>query len=176
MTRIFPALLAVALATGCSSAQTKSADVSAGVRTSLDQAGLKDVSVNQDRDKGVITLGGRVATDAEKGQAESIAKSVAGGQIVANEVAVVPPAAERDAKAVTADLDKGIEKNLDAALIQHGLRDGVKDSVTTGVVTLTGEVASQASRTRVEKVAADVPNVRQVVNKLDVKGQKATSR
>jgi hypothetical protein len=44
---------------------------------------------------------------------------------------------------VTADLDKGIEQNLDAALIQNGLRDGVKYAVTTGVVTLTEEVNSQ---------------------------------
>jgi osmotically-inducible protein OsmY len=176
MTRIIPALLVVAFGTACSPAQTKSADVSASVRTSLDQAGLREVAVTQDREKGVVTLGGHVATDAEKAQAQSIAKSIAGGQIVANEVAVIPPAAEHEARTITADLDKGIEKNLDAALIQNGLRDGVKDSVTTGVVTLTGDVSSQALRTRVEKVAADVPNVKQVVNKLEVKGQKATSR
>ena len=176
MTRISLALIVVALGAGCSPAQTKSADVSASIRTSLDQAGLKDVSVSQDRDKGVVTLSGHTATEGEKVEAQSIAKSIASGQVVANEVAVVPPAGEQDAKTITADLDKGIEKNLDAALIQNGLRDGVKDTVTTGVVTLTGDVQSQAVRTRVERVAADVPNVKQVVNKLDVKGQKATSR
>ncbi|MBK5295295.1 MAG: hypothetical protein JJE04_26910 [Acidobacteriia bacterium] len=30
------------------------------IRSSLDQAGFKDVSVKQDRDKGVVTLGGHV--------------------------------------------------------------------------------------------------------------------
>src|ERR1019366_4353004 len=54
---------------GCSAASTKSADVTAAVRTSLDQAGLKDVTVSQDRDKGVITLGGHVAMDNDKAQA-----------------------------------------------------------------------------------------------------------
>ena len=49
-------------------------------RKSLDQANLKEVSVSQDRDKGVVTLGGRVATDGDKSQAESLAKSIAGGQ------------------------------------------------------------------------------------------------
>ena len=33
-------------------------------RTSLDQAGFKDVSVSQDRDKGVVTLSGHVELGA----------------------------------------------------------------------------------------------------------------
>ena len=35
-----------------------------------------DVSVSQDRDKGVVTLSGKVRSDDDKGRAESIAKSV----------------------------------------------------------------------------------------------------
>jgi hypothetical protein len=35
------------------------------MRKSLDQAGFKDVSVSQDRDKGVVTLGGQVASDGD---------------------------------------------------------------------------------------------------------------
>jgi len=42
-------------------------------------------------------------------------------------------------------------------------------------VTLTGEVNSQARRGQVEKLAAAVPDVQQVVNELQVKNQKATS-
>ena len=44
----------------------RSADVSGGIRTSLDQAGLKNVSVTQDHDKGVVTLGGHVTADSDK--------------------------------------------------------------------------------------------------------------
>ena len=40
--------------------------VSDSIRKSLDQADLKDVSVSQDRDKGVITLGGHVPSDSGK--------------------------------------------------------------------------------------------------------------
>jgi hyperosmotically inducible protein len=169
------ALLMVGTLAACSGTPAKSRDVSATIRTSLDQAGLKDVSVSQDRDKGVVTLGGHVATDAEKSQAESLARSIATGQVVANEVAVTPPGGERDAKAVNADLDKGIESNLDAALIQNQLQKSVKYDVKNGVVTLTGEVASQSTRVAVEKIAGAVPNVKQVVNDLQVKNQKATS-
>src|SRR6202049_3762008 len=105
---------------GCSGT-TKSPDVSDSIRKSLDQAGLKDVSVSQDRDKGVVTLGGHVPADGDKSQAESIAKSIAGGQVVSNQIGVIPPGAESEAKTVNSDLDKSIDKNLDAALIQHRL-------------------------------------------------------
>ena len=141
----------------------------------LDQAGLKKVSVTQDRDKGVVTLGGHVAADGDKAQAEAIAKSIAGGQVVSDQIAVLPSGAESDARAMNSDLDKGIEQNLDAALIQSKLHDGVKYAVKNHVVTLTGEVDSQSKRREAERVAASVPNVQQVVNELQVKNQKATS-
>jgi hyperosmotically inducible protein len=169
------AVLAVGILTGCSETSTKSPDVSDSIRKSLDQAGFKDVTVGQDRDKGIVTLGGQVASDNDKSQAESLAKSLAGAQVVANQIAVVPSGVEKEAKAVNSDLDKGIEKNLDAALIQNRMHDNVKYDVKSGVVTLTGEVNSQAKRDHAEKVATSVPNVKQVVNDLQVKNQKASS-
>jgi len=168
------ALFVVGTLVGCSTF-TKSPDVSDSIRKSLDQAGLKDVTVSQDRDKGVVTLGGHVAAEADKAQAESLAKSIAGEQVIANQIAVTPPGAESQAKAVNSDLDAGIEKNLDAALIQNKLHKGVKWEVKSGVVTLTGEVNSESKRARVAQVASTVPNVQQVVNELQVKDQKATT-
>jgi hyperosmotically inducible protein len=168
------ALLTLGLLAGCSGTAA-SPDVSSGIRTSLDQANLKDVSVSQDRDKGVITLGGHVASGDDKSQAESIAKSLAGNQVVADQVAVTPPGLEKEAKAVNSDLDDGIEKNLDAALIENKLHENVKYEVKAGVVTLTGDVNSQNKRARAETVATRVPNVQQVVNDLQVKNQKASS-
>lgn len=172
---LLAAVVVAGVLAACSTASTKSPDVSATVRTSLDQAGYKDVSVNQDRDKGVVTLSGHVATDADKSQAESIARSLAGTQVVANQIAVVPPGAESAANDINSDLDKGIESNLSAALTSATLHKSVKFTVKNHVVTLTGEVGSQASRTRAEEVASGVPNVQQVVNELQVKEQKATS-
>jgi osmotically-inducible protein OsmY len=160
---------------GCSGTSTKAADVSASIRTSLDQAGLKDVSASQDRDKGVVTLGGHVVADGDKAQAESIARSFAGSQVVANQIAVVPPGIESDARKMNSDLDKGIEGNLDAALIQDRLRENVTYGVKNQVVTLTGDVNSESKRARAERVASAVPNVQQVVNELQVTAQKATS-
>jgi hyperosmotically inducible protein len=168
-------LLAAGILAGCSGTSTKSPDVSDVIRKSLDQAGLKDVSVTQDRDKGIVTLSGQVASDSDKIQAETLAKSLAGAQVVADQIAVLPPGLEKEAKAVNTDLDKGIENNLDAALIQNKLHETVKYDVKSGVVTLSGEVNSEAKRTRAERVAAHVPNVQQVVNDLQVKNQKASS-
>jgi hyperosmotically inducible periplasmic protein len=169
------ALLAAGTLTGCSGTAAKSPDVADSIRKSLDQAGFKDVSVSQDRDKGVVTLGGKVTSEYDKSQAESLAKSFAGSQVVADQIAVIPVGVEKEARAMNSDLDEGIEKNLDAALIQGKLHDTVKYVVKSLVVTLTGEVNSEYKRDRAEKVASRVPNVKQVVNDLQVKNQKASS-
>lgn len=169
------ALLVAAISGGCSRTFTKSPDVSGNIRQSLDQASFKDVSVSQDRTKGVVILGGQVAADGDKAQAEFLATSLAGGQVVANQIAVIPPGRESAARNVNADLDGGIEKNLDAALIQNKLHESVKYDVKNLVVTLTGDVDSQSKRRWAERIASSVPYVRQVVNELQVKNQKATA-
>ncbi|MGA3040941.1 MAG: BON domain-containing protein [Bryobacteraceae bacterium] len=160
---------------GCSTTSSKSPDVSASLRKSLDQAGLKSVSISQDRDKGVVVLGGRVPSEDNKSQADSIAKSIAGDQVVSDQILVVPPGAESDTRAMNSDLDKGIANNLDAALIQNTLQKNVRYDVKNGVVTLTGEVDSQPRATQAGTIASSVPNVLQVVNELQIKDQKATS-
>ena len=168
------ALIAAGVLGACSNTP-KAPEVSDNIRHSLDQAGLKDVSVKQDRDKGVVTLGGHTQNENDKGRADSIARSLAGGQVVADEIAVIPPGVEHEAKTVNSDLDKGIDKNLDAALVQNGIKDGVKYDVKNGVVTLKGEVNSQNKREQLTKIASSVPYVQQVVNELQVKEQRATS-
>jgi hyperosmotically inducible protein len=166
-TTLLGGLVITALA-GCSAGSTKSPDVSDRIRKDLDQASFKDVSVNQDRDKGVVTLSGHVASE------DSIAKADAPGQVMADEIGVVPPYDSSTAKEVNSDLDKGIDKNLDAALAGAKLKN-VDHSVKNGVVTLKGDVNSQTTRARAERIASKVPNVQQVVNELEVKNQKATS-
>ena len=167
--------LAIVAMVGCWHVSAKSPDVSDTIRKSLDQAGLKDVTVSEDRDKGIVTIGGQVASENDKSQAESLAKSSAGTEVVADQIAVVPVGVEKETKAMNSDLDQGIEKNLDAALIQNKLHKSVKYEVKNGVVTLNGEVNSENKRSRAEKVATGVPNVTQVVNNLQVKNQKASS-
>jgi len=172
---LLPVVLAAGILLGCSATSTKTPDVSDSIRNSLDQAGLRDVSISQDRDKGVVTLSGSVTSADEKLQAASLAASLAGAQVVSNEIAVLPLGAEKDARLINSALDEGIESNLRAALIREDLNDDVRHTVRNHVVTLTGDVDSQSKRERAAVVAAAVPNVHQVVNELQVKEQKATS-
>jgi hyperosmotically inducible periplasmic protein len=179
MTNVKPytALFAIGVAmalSGCAGS-AKSPDVADNIRHSLDASGMNNVSVSQDREKGVVTLNGHVDTDSQKTEAERLAKTIAVGQVVADQIAVVPPGAASDAKAINSDVDSAIEKNLDAALIQNSLKKQVKFDVKNGVVTLKGEVESQSLRRQAMTVAQGVPNVQQVVNELQIKNQKATS-
>ena len=64
------AMLAAGVLAGCAHT-TKSPDISDNLRKALDQAGLQKVTINQDRDKGVVTLGGQVATDNDKAEADA---------------------------------------------------------------------------------------------------------
>jgi uncharacterized protein YjbJ (UPF0337 family) len=59
--------------------------------------------------------------------------------------------------------------------IEKVLEKSVKYDVKNGVVTLTGEVNSQSRRALADRIASAVPNVKQVVNDVQIKEQKATS-
>src|SRR3954463_4527338 len=96
-------MLCLMFVAGCNT-NRQSRDISGDVRRSLDQSGLKDVSVSQDRDKGVVTLGGQGAGDLEKQRAEAVAKSVAPEQVVANEISIDRPGADNTEK-VQSSLD-----------------------------------------------------------------------
>lgn len=169
---IVPMVLAV-LVGGCTN-RPKSPDVTSDVRKSLDQAGLRNIHVSEEQDKGVVTITGNVQSEQDKARATTVAKSAAAGQVVSSEIAVVP-ANDDLAKSINSDFDKAIGNDLDAALKQKRLNKLVHYDVKNGVVTLKGEVNSQASRAEAQKIAAAVPHVQQVVNKLDVRNQKATS-
>jgi len=169
------AIVAIALTLACANRPPKAPDVTSDIRHALDQAGLSNVSVSQDREKSVVTLTGNVATDDDKSRAESIARSISGTQVVSNEIGVRPAGDESTAKKVDSDLDSGIDKNLEAMLVRYKLKSEVKYDVNNGVVTLKGDVPSQSQRASVAKLAEKVPNVKQVVNEIEVKHQKATS-
>jgi len=160
---------------GCSMMSSKSADVVDSVRASLSQNGLRNITVSQDREKGVVTLTGNVEADSDKARAETLAKALVGSQVVSNQIAVVPVGSESAAMTMNADLDKGIEHNLNAALTREKLNERVKFNVKNHVVTLSGVVDSQKMRSHAEETAAAVQNVQQVVNELQVKEQKASS-
>src|SRR5882672_6838760 len=103
--------LALSLGLACSAKQTDNVSYSDSVKKALEQAELTDVSVNEDRDKNTVTLGGTVHSDDAKMKAADVAKTAAGNRIVVNEVSVQPVGAESEAKSIASNEDSAIEKN-----------------------------------------------------------------
>jgi hypothetical protein len=139
------------------------------VKKALQQADLKDVTVSDDTDKNTITLGGTVHSEEAKARAADVAKSAAGNRQIANEISVKPVGRESQAKAVASNLDEGIENNYKAELISRHLDDlSIHYKAKNRVLVLTGSVKNAEQREQAAKLASKVPNVRQVVNQLEV--------
>jgi hyperosmotically inducible protein len=165
------AVLAGALSVaGC---HTNHPDEKDAVTGSLKTNSLGEVSVSQDRDKGVMTLSGDVGTDAQKQQAGTLAQQAAPDYQIANEIGVRPPETSQ-AGPVASDVDKGIEDNFKAVIKSHKALDdqSIHASAKNGTLEIKGSVKTVEQKREVESLAKKVPNVQQVVNELEVKPNK----
>lgn len=166
------ASLMLALAIGCSTNKANTPDVKDQVSKALDNAGYKDLHVDVNNDKELVTLTGNVKTQEDKEKAESLAKNAAGGYVISDEIGVRPDGVESSAKKIDSNLDTAIEKDFKAVIIAHRLdKQHIRYDAKNGVLTLKGDVDTPALREQTEKLAASVPNVQQVVNELDVKNK-----
>lgn len=171
------AALLLAFSIGCSSNRAGTPDVKGRVSKAMDNAGFKDIKVTTDNDRQLVTLKGDVKTQEDKERAEDTAKSAATGWVVANEIGVRPEGVESAARKIDANVDSAIEKDFKAVLIANRLdNQHIRYDAKNGVLTLKGDVDTAEERERAEKLAANVPNVQQVVNELDVKGAKGKRR
>src|SRR5580698_3424545 len=107
---------AVLLVAGCQHATHP--DEKSAVTNSLNSSNLSAVDVSQDRDKGVMTLSGNVASQDLKNQAETIARQAAPDYTIADEIGVRPPDVTQ-AGAVASNLDSAIEDNFKASIKAH---------------------------------------------------------
>ncbi len=162
-------LFGIFMFVGCTAPQHP--DVKDAVNSALTSSSLGVVSVSQDREKGLITLTGDVESQDQKELAESVAKQAAPGYAIANQIGVRPPGAETQAKDVASSLDSGIEDNYKAALLAHKNLDAqsISYSSTNGSLVLKGSVKTQAQKNEANKLARAVPNVKEVVNEIEVK-------
>jgi hyperosmotically inducible protein len=168
------AILALGISVGCSSQKANVPAAKDQVEAALNQNNLGDVKVAEDRDKGVVTLTGNVKSDEDKQRAEELAKQAAPGRVIANEIGVRPSGVESQAKDVDKNTDDAIENHMKALIAANNWNNQhIKFDAKNGVLTLKGDVDSAEQRTRVEKEAANIPGVTQVVNEMDVKGGKA---
>jgi len=139
------------------------------VKQALQQAELQDVTVDEDKDKNTITLGGKVHSENARQQAAEVAKAAAANRTIANEISVQPVGAESESKEIASDLDTSIEKIYKASLTAHGLdKQHIRFDAKNGVLTLKGSVKTPTERNRAEQLAQATPNVRQVLNQIDV--------
>lgn len=162
------AALSMIFMVGCSQQRASNPSVKDGVEKSLEQDGFRGIRVDEDRKKGVVTLKGEVATQAQKERAEASAKAVAGNNIIANELLVIGGNEEKAADVAEAT-DDAIESSFKAMVTQNNWdKLDVRTEVNNGVVTLTGDVDTAARRSVIEAATAKLPGVKQVVNKLEV--------
>ncbi|HZS28069.1 MAG TPA: BON domain-containing protein [Candidatus Angelobacter sp.] len=168
--------LLLALAMGCTSNKASTPDVKDQVTKALDNAGYKDLKVDVNHDKELVTLTGDVKTQEDKDHAEDLAKAAASGYVISNEVGVRPEGVENAARKIDTNVDDAIEKDFKAVIIAHRLeKQHIRYDAKNGVLTLKGDVDTSGMREQVEKLAASVPNVQQVVNELDIKGKRRPS-
>jgi len=163
----------VASAIGIGGCHRVHPDEKSAVTDSLKSNSLGDVSVSQDRDKGVMTLKGDVDSQDMKNHAESLASQAAPDYTIADEIGVRPPAVA-NAGAIASDLDSAIEDNFKASIKAHTNLDdqSIHASAKNGTLVLTGSVKTTAQKKEAESLAKRVPNVQQVVNELEVKPDK----
>lgn len=148
-------------------------DAKGAVNDSLKANNLGAVDVSQDRDKGVMTLKGNVASSSDKQQAETLTKQAAPTYTIADEIGVRPPD-EQNAGAVASKEDSAIEDNFKAAIKAHQNLDdqSIHGSAKNGTLVITGSVKTPSQKTEVSSLAKRVPDVQQVVNELEVKPDK----
>jgi len=168
--QVFVAILALAgLLTVGVACNKANANYKQNVKTALEQADLKDVTVSEDADKNTITLGGKVHSEDAKAKAATVAQASAGSRIIANEISVEPVGSEGEAKKMESNLDDGIENNFKAELISKGLdKEHIRYSAKNGVLTLKGSVKNPTQRQAAQEIAKNTPNVQQVVNELQI--------
>lgn len=177
-TVVLMAFLSLGVLVGCSSSkQANNPPVKDNVKAALDQKGMGDITVDEDRDKGVITLKGDAKDDATRQQAGEVAQAAAPGRVIANELAVRPVGDEGTAKKIESNTDDAIESSFKAEVAAHRWdNQHINFNAKNGVLTLKGDVDTPRQRTEAEKVGAKIAGVRQVVNELQVKGGKAVAR
>jgi len=126
---------------------------------------LSKFSIGIGLQDGIVTLSGGVKTAYEKAHAADIAARVKGVRKVINRINVNP---------IDSYSDATLKKQIESRLAHNGQTQWIVDQidlqVRDGVATLTGTVNTWAECTEAATVAALTDGVRNVVNRLRVKG------
>ncbi len=154
-------LVLVAAAVACGRTDTE-----ANIRKALQQANMRKVTVDVDRDAQIVHLQGTVDSAADRSRAEEVANAVVGttGHVF-NELTI----AGVDDDRMTED-DRQLLDALDAAIDRDPVlrqRD-INLQVVNKVVTVKGEVRSAGEKQRVTEIVGTAPGVKTVANALEI--------
>jgi hyperosmotically inducible protein len=137
--RVLVVLLVIMATFACSKNNAPAAKEN--VEQALKQSAFTAVNVDEDRDKGVITLKGEVESDEEKQRAGQVAQSAAPGKVVANELGVRPEGMESTAQKIQSNTDDAIEDHFKAVIAaDHWENQHIRFDAKNGVLTLKGDV------------------------------------
>ena len=155
-------LLTSALSFGCGGRD----DTRENVSKALEEANLREVAVDVDKDSKIVHLKGTVGTMSDRTRAEEVAAAAVGtsGRVL-NELTVEGLNTE-----VADDLDGDIKDALDRMVDNDRVlkeRD-VNFAVVNGVVTVTGEVRSAQEKNRVTQIVKAAPGVKDFANALEI--------
>jgi hyperosmotically inducible protein len=123
--------------------------------------------LNVDTVNGVVTLHGKVATEAEKGKAEQVAAKVDGVKSVKNLLQIVPNSKREIVERADNDVKDAVQSafKANARVKDSGITVA---SVNKGVVLLAGKTRSLESHLEAVQVAYAVKGVRRVATEVQV--------
>ena len=162
------ALILVFAAGVAKAADTPDAWVTIQTKVSLmTTEGVSTKDLNVDTVNGVVTLHGKVTTEAEKAKAENVARRIEGVKEIKNLLQVVPSAQ----RAVVERSDDSIKTSVEAAFKANRRvnTSGIKvASVNKGVVLLSGKTKSFEAHLESVEVANAVRGVRRVSTEVEM--------
>ena len=139
--------------------------------TLLLNGNLNSFDINTDVEEGKVTLTGKVESKVDKALAEELITNLDGVKGVDNKLTVVSKKTEKnDEENMQVLTDAKVETVVKTKLLLESEVKGtaIEVEVDKGIVTLTGEVSSDAAMDLAVAIAKNTDDVEKVVNKLDV--------
>lgn len=164
--RITQALAVAGLAFFVSAAPALASDTWIGTKTKIALLTADDVSgtaIDVDVRNSMITLTGKVHSEAEKAKAEQVAKSIEGVAGVKNMLQIVPKSQEK----MVEQADDQIENKVEAALKTQGFTGVEVESVNKGLVVLKGKTDSIGRELGAIEATVKVPGVKRVSSRIE---------
>lgn len=143
-----------------------------GIRDGLRRTkGISAAATSITVEDGMVTLTGRVPTEAQKQAASRVAGDIAGVNYVRNNL-IVTDAATPPATAEEMVDDASVTSLVRALLAKQKATKLPPPTVATaaGVVRLTGQIGSEADKGLLARLVQEVRGVRAVTNELKIKG------